>query len=288
MHTAFIAAIPLRRVVCPLAVVAGVFVVLCTRALPAFAQRPHVVYGTVVDAASAVPIPYVEVWLVRDQHVVTSEVSITDASGRFDVHADGNGTYALYSRRIGYSPVVTSVGELHQLDSLSVSIKLAAVATALPTTITTGRNALRDLLLSGFDHRRALGLGAFITYDEIQRKGTPALSELLREIPGVSVRGTGARVNVQMGRASEMSRCEPLIYMDGQRATHSADPPNIIGELLAGTPGTALEAVEVYRGRSELPAEFADPDARCGVIVVWTRRPALHELPAKRKPAARE
>src|SRR5690348_9889975 len=71
MHTAFIAAIPLRRVVCPLAVVAGVFVVLCTLALPAFAQRPHVVYGTVVDAASAVPIPYVEVWLVRDQHVVT-------------------------------------------------------------------------------------------------------------------------------------------------------------------------------------------------------------------------
>jgi len=35
---------------------------------------------------------------------------------------------------------------------------------------------------------------------------------------------------------------------------------------------STVEAVEVFRGLSEMPAEFAAPDLRCGAISVWTRR----------------
>src|SRR5690242_1950707 len=203
MRAALIVTIPIRHAArCRIA--AGSLLVLGVTVTPVLAQRSHIVYGTVVDAGSAAPIPYVEVWLVRDQHVVTKEVSITNADGLFRVEADGDGAFALYSRRIGYSPVVTTIGQLSDLDSISVSIRLTPVALSLPGTGVTGRNALRELLLAGFDHRRALGLGAFVTYDEIQRKGAPKLAELLREIPGVSVTGTGPRVEVQMGRSSRM------------------------------------------------------------------------------------
>ena len=250
------------RVVARRSAVVGLLLVLCGRAAPALAQSGREIHGRVVDAASAAPIPFVEIWLVRDRHVMTDQYAVTDADGRFSLPAETAVHYALYARRIGYSPVVTPLDSLSKVDSLGVEIRLASVAISLPTATVTGRNELRDILLSGFDHRRELGLGAFITYDEIQRKGAPALSTLLREIPGVDVRGTGPRTEVRMGRSSQMLQCEPLIYMDGQRATRSSDPPSVVGELLAGTPGTVLEAVEVYRGRSELPAEFADPDAR--------------------------
>ena len=36
-------------------------------------------------------------------------------------------------------------------------------------------------------------------------------------------------------------------------------------------PMEAIEAVEVFRGVSEMPAEFAAPDLRCGAVAVWMR-----------------
>ena len=32
-----------------------------------------------------------------------------------------------------------------------------------------------------------------------------------------------------------------------------------------------VAGVEVFRGVSEMPSEFADPDIRCGAVAVWTR-----------------
>ena len=34
----------------------------------------------------------------------------------------------------------------------------------------------------------------------------------------------------------------------------------------------AIEAVEVFRGVSEMPPEFAAPDLRCGAVAIWMRR----------------
>ena len=41
---------------------------------------------------------------------------------------------------------------------------------------------------------------------------------------------------------------------------------------LAATTLEAVELVEVFRGISEMPAEFANPDLRCGAVAIWTRR----------------
>jgi hypothetical protein len=33
-----------------------------------------------------------------------------------------------------------------------------------------------------------------------------------------------------------------------------------------------VEAIEVFRGLSEMPAEYAAPELRCGAVAVWTKR----------------
>jgi len=33
-----------------------------------------------------------------------------------------------------------------------------------------------------------------------------------------------------------------------------------------------IEGIEVFRGLSEMPVEFAEPDLRCGAIALWMRR----------------
>jgi hypothetical protein len=60
--------------------------------------------------------------------------------------------------------------------------------------------------------------------------------------------------------------CGPSIYLDGARITMGSgltlndviNPENI-------------EAIEVYRGPSEVPPMYNDDRAACGVVLIWTR-----------------
>jgi hypothetical protein len=59
--------------------------------------------------------------------------------------------------------------------------------------------------------------------------------------------------------------CNPVIWMDGVKIGN--DPV-----MFRDITGPEIDAVEVYRGAAEVPGEFSGGDARCGVVVVWTRR----------------
>ena len=63
-----------------------------------------------------------------------------------------------------------------------------------------------------------------------------------------------------------------MIWLDGQRAP---------GMELDDIPAVDVEAMELYRGVSTTPSEFAYPPPRCGTIVVWTRLPGNAERRAR-------
>ena len=68
-----------------------------------------------------------------------------------------------------------------------------------------------------------------------------------------------------------LTACHVGWFIDGQRV----DLPGRSDPLTDGLGSMRLEnieAVEVFRGISEMPAQFADPDLRCGVIALWLRR----------------
>ncbi|MBV9111113.1 MAG: carboxypeptidase regulatory-like domain-containing protein, partial [Gemmatimonadetes bacterium] len=168
--------------------------------------------------------------------------------------------------------------------------------------------------LEGFERRRRGGRGIFLSRADVERRHAARLEDLFRGIPGLQVVGEGAggRVVFPGSRSAppggEMRRAAPLgdRPRDGREtrdardvggARESAAPasdanacavqfyldgvytPTEDGRISDRVRLEEVEAVEVYRGPSELPPEFRRSGADCGVIVVWTRRAAAAAHP---------
>lgn len=122
-----------------------------------------------------------------------------------------------------------------------------------------------------------MGVGTFFNRDEIQRSGIQSLSNIIRGMAGVSVSSRPGRMNAAGTPINSMRICNMVLFIDGARVNHAHDPSDVIFRSFEMIPVQHIEALEVYRGRSSLPAEFGGPEVRCGAIVVWTRRPGLHD-----------
>lgn len=285
MHSSCIVPVPWRRPwapphACALSLLA--LCSLCAAAVPALAQgTAPSIRGTVVEDSSSIPLGSVEVWLVHDGKRAARPDALTDADGHFSLSVPGPGRYSVFARRIGFAPTTTVTYELGERDDLVIEIRLPATAVLLAPTTVTGRPVSSRLIAAGFEARRARGVGAFFTREMLQRRGNPPLETILREVPGVRVATQrtmtgGWRTAIEMGHMhqSEGKGCPPAIIVDGQRA-HGATSPEAMGGLLEGILGETIEGIEVYRGLAEIPAQFAEEDARCGAIVIWTRQPGL-------------
>ena len=77
----------------------------------------------------------------------------------------------------------------------------------------------------------------------------------------------GALTSSVMG----VSACHVGWFIDG----HRMDLPGRLDPITDGLGSMSLdqiEAVEIFRGLSEMPSEFAEPDLRCGAVAIWTKR----------------
>jgi len=111
----------------------------------------------------------------------------------------------------------------------------------------------------------------FLLADDLERRGYPPLADALREVPGVRVRGSGLRRTITIPRcASPANNGEPVIYLDGVKVHRPGrgQPMHVLWEVTS----MDLEAIEVYKGPSSVPAEFSGSDAACGAVVIWTKR----------------
>jgi hypothetical protein len=107
------------------------------------------------------------------------------------------------------------------------------------------------------------------------------VGDVLAMTPGVGVddpmggRGSAVRMRQNdfgfgMAAAGSAPICHVGWFLDGQRY----DRPGMSGPMdaLTGLSIKDVQAIEVYRGISEVPAEYAAADLRCGVVAVWTMR----------------
>lgn len=249
------------------------------------------VQGQVLDTATGGPVVSATIVLLRGEQGEHVDVrGVTDAQGRFSLHAPASGTYRLRCLVIGYQPVTTPPFDLRRDEPpLDVEVRMSQVAVLLaPLTIVSQRSPRLGTLwleMEGyFDRQRrygreGLGIGRFLDREEIDREVPYNVSDIFRMMPGVRVEGRGGQTQVITFRSmTYRGRCVPTVFINGMPAATGADVNDVI------TPFD-LAAVEVYAG-GITPAEFlnrgGDP---CGAIALWTgytgdRRSRHDTLPA--------
>lgn len=245
--------------------------------------------GTVRGPAGE-PLPNVEVTALTGDRVVRS-----DSLGRFRFPLTGTGGAVVLARAMGYAAafhtvVPDSTASLVWNPRLRSVQQLAAQlvkASGLPIRLASWR-------YDDFMARRAKGVGKFLVADEIWN--TTSLGDALNRVPGVTVvlgqvfsqsKGRGV-----IGRANAIERIRMLrcnsgpapssgrigVFIDGfERTSLSAvadggesDASLTAEQLLSELNVADIIGIEVYRGITEIPAEFANA-AYCGVIALWSR-----------------
>ena len=262
------------RVACHLPLMRALLVLTPGVALLALSPRPLVaqanqrIVGIVVEDSTLRPVPLAELWLLDEDYLRRVRSVRSDSAGRFLLDVRRPGRYAVRVKRLGFAPAETPLYPVREGEELALEIRLVAQATTMATVTTSAPQ--RSFMLEGFEHRRARGFGTYFTREDIVRRGEPELADLVRDVAGINVLSTSGRQTTMSMRSGSLG-CQMVVFVDGVRQNKAEDHPNVLRRVLESLPGNVLEAVEVYLGRSQLPAEFGGPEVRCGAIVAWTR-----------------
>jgi len=236
---------------------------------PAAAPRPAGAYGTidgVVTDTLLRPLNAADVSVVGvGARVVTGE------NGRFRILQVPPGQYLLVVRRIGFAPTSGIIAVPNE-DTLRLSYTLSRSENMLDTVRVRERRV--SLRMLGFEQRRMQAQGQFITQEDLERRGSPAAKDILRNVRGLQV---SELTNEQFAGAVALSRREGGSF---NGATSGACPMQVIldGIILPGAfnldllpSPKQLSGIEVYTGPATVPPQFGGGDRRCGVIAFWTR-----------------
>jgi hypothetical protein len=212
--------------------------------------------------------------------VGTDPTVLSNKDGRFRLTGVSPGDRVLEVRRLGYvaalQPVKVVAG-----DTLQVQVVLALVPVPLPAVQVEAEPAALLPAMRGFEERRTQGYGHFFTRQEITRMQPRVFTDVLRRVPGVQVQpvpgSLGPNEMIRMARTTGVTgarACPVLFYLNGT-------PFPVTGDISINqyvVPEEVL-AVEVYNGTSQIPPQFQANllNARCGVIVIWTRAGAQDE-----------
>jgi hypothetical protein len=250
----------------------------CLASGGAWAQAPQsiIVYGAVRNAAG-IALAGVEVRIEG-----TALRTMSSESGEYQLDGVPSGLVTLTARHPGFHPDTKRVN-LRPGDTRKVLFALEGIPEELDLVLITAQmdSAVR---LREFWGRRMLGLGVFITREDIERRRPQHAFSLFQGIAGIQVVSGGGEPTklVTTRRAAAPARlrsvrgavCPMQYYVDG--VSMSAEMFSI-DEL---TPDM-IEAVEIFRGPSEVPVQFRQTDVDCGLVVIWTREPPRPTKPER-------
>lgn len=257
----------------------------------------QVIRGEVVDRVSLGTVDGAGVWLLDADGSPLGTGAVSDDSGRFAIQLPRAGTFRLRIARIGYGPETTEPFEVQPGQTLALQLFVQQRPVSLDAVRVTERTTMRGTGgLDGFELRRLRGLGKFITRADIEQMAPVVFLDIIGGVPGVRIVPVShGRQIVRMNRAAPLLRtgvlrnaesnealgeegivaennCPVIFYLDGVRLNNTNDSSLDRVEVVYQLPVQLIEAIEVYRGAAELPAEYGGSDARCGVVAVWTRR----------------
>jgi hypothetical protein len=255
--------------------------ILAALGLPVLLQAQSAIRGTIRADSSNRAVVGAEVVLDPGARSVR-----TNSSGDFLLGSLQAGRYTLTFRSIGFRPFKAEA-VLSGQDTLELDVALVPVAQQLAPLSVTAVTPRLSGKMEEFERRRKMGFGRFFTRAELANWENGPLSNVLRTAASVKLvllpyscnGGFAAASNrvstvsipesMQCGRQPINSVCYLDIYIDGARFWYWGDrPPPDIDQYVVRD----IQAMEVYRGFAQLPAEFATGNGKgCGAISIWTR-----------------
>jgi hypothetical protein len=185
--------------------------------------------------------------------------------GRQPLFADPRGRATVDSLALGrHEAEFGAIGYEARKDYLFVQegasperrIGLTFTGEKLPDLIVEARQEKLYPRYADFHRRQQQGGGYYITWRDIRDKGYTRLGDALRTVRGVRVRCPTADCVIEM----ERSACLPRVWVDGRQSDYFG----------ANTPVGDVYGIEVYRGASEMPAEYIG-NGMCGAVIIWTK-----------------
>ena len=275
--------------------VLGACISLATASAQAVDQRAAVLQGVVTDAGGN-RIAGAEVALPA-----LSLSGFTNDTGGFRIPGVRPGNQEITVRRLGFQSVseawlVPDSGTVERRYTLSAVPTLTAVEVSAPA-------------MSDFEENRRLGLGKFLTRDDIRKKEQLQLPEILQAIGVPSFRlgsrawaGSSRSVRaMSLGRVSNLKcsflegrevkdedrdnpdknpgcGCYAQVYLD-EMPLYRGEQGGVVPDLSMIAP-SSIEAVEYYKSAAQTPMKYSRLNSQCGVLVLHTRRYA----PTKKDP----
>ena len=231
----------------------------------AHAQQRNI-RGIVTDSAGY-PLPNVEVRIME-----AGRMARTNVEGRFAIDRISLRIVDLTVRRLGYEVRSVRVSLINgEGDSLRIVLRAEPLRL---NAVEIEEKEEQHPFFAEYEKRRERGVGAFITVKDLEKLNTSYPSDAFRRLPGMRFVQVTGGMGVRFMSTLSMTRgprggagggeCVPTIWVDGQAA-----PGMEIDEIRSQD----IFGIEIYRGASTTPAQFAKAGlAQCGAIVVWTRR----------------
>jgi hypothetical protein len=230
--------------------------------------------GTVVVDSGGTPIQGVEILLPA-----LSMNAHSDARGGYRIEDIPVGAHKIVARKPGYSPL-EATAQFTANERLTRQLVLSRVRVLNEVTVTADRG------VRGFEEHKALGLGTFMTREQLAPLEGMTFDQIAPTLPGVRVlmsgNGRSAAYLTNNRRcipdwaslASGIPKCIPcftLVVIDGM----VMNPSGARAFNIAEVPVREIEAVEHYPTVAVVPARYANKDAKCGLLVIHMRRSPL-------------
>jgi hypothetical protein len=227
------------------------------------AGRGASIAGRVLADSGHGPIANAELALT-DLGVTTT----TNERGEYEFKQLAPGSHRLYVRKIGYAESEISF-DVEEAERLSRDVVLSRI-TILDSMQVNAKPLARDEAMRTFEEHRKIGLGTFLTQDELDKANGRNLPQMMVFFPSLQIAldpKTGKYKPRFIGRGPKSMMptggCPVKVYVDGA-LDHDPD--------LNAYPPDVIAGVEYYRGAAQTPAEYASLGSICGVIVIHLRK----------------
>jgi hypothetical protein len=251
---------------------------------PLYSANSQSVSGQISQRPSGTSVANAQVVLVDGQGHPKSSV-LSDSVGRYAIHAPSSGKYKMLVAASGFEPV--QIPELalepnHATD-LNIKLSVAHPSTQLEKiTVTAERPVVtapygNTHKYDQFLMRRKLGIGTFLTREQIEARPVSQTAQIFQGIPGLKVTQHGTSWFIHSVRcASQLNggggpgsdnmdednpALFPILFIDGFHVKGLS--------TLQDINPSQIEAIEVYQGAAQLPGD-AKGDA-CAAIYVWLK-----------------